>query len=182
MNTYIALLRGVNVGGKNKISMPLLKAACEKAGFSGVSTYINSGNVLFSSAKDARELQDITRRIIKKTFKLDIPVAVISAAVLKRTLKNAPSWWGADENSTHNIIFAIPPADIKEIIKKVGESKPEYELVSSYAQAVFWSAPLKTFSKTRWSKISANSVYGSVTVRNARTAKTLLQLALRDAL
>ena len=78
MEKYIALLRGVNVGGKNKIPMPLLKAAFEEAGFYEVSTYINSGNVIFSSEnKDVVILQKKCRQAVMDMFQLDIAVAVI---------------------------------------------------------------------------------------------------------
>ena len=55
MKKYIALLRGINISGKNKVSMPLLKVAFEELGFLNVSTYINSGNVLFSSDKEVKK-------------------------------------------------------------------------------------------------------------------------------
>jgi uncharacterized protein (DUF1697 family) len=58
----------------------------------------------------------------------------------------------------------------------VGHSKPEYEQVSFYGQVIFWSAPIQTFSRTRWSKIVGKSAYQSVTIRNANTTKRLLQL------
>ena len=80
MPKYIALLRGINVGGKNKISMPVLKAAFEAAGFPDVGTYINSGNVVFrAEGEDTMTLQQMCRQIIMDTFHLDIITAVFSA-------------------------------------------------------------------------------------------------------
>ncbi|NNJ29292.1 DUF1697 domain-containing protein [Lacrimispora defluvii] len=178
MQKYIALLRGINVGGKNKISMPELKKMFEACGYGDVITYINSGNVIFSSEQeDKEEIKKICESAIASQFSLNIIVTVISAKDLSAALCNAPAWWDHDEQSKHNAIFVIPPATAEEIIHEVGIAKEEYEQVSYYGQVIFWSAPIKTFSKTRWSKIVGKSAYNSVTIRNANTAKKLLQLS-----
>ena len=90
---YIALLRGINISGKNKISMPELKASLTKKGFADVKTYLNSGNVLFSDEDpDVVKLAEGIRAIIFEIFKLEIPVFVISQDELKELLSKAPSW------------------------------------------------------------------------------------------
>lgn len=178
MEKYIALLRGVNVGGKNKISMATLKTAFEEIGFSDVMTYINSGNVVFSSSiPDLSELISMSESAIKDTFGLTIPVMMISAKKLSDTLKNAPEWWGdADKEVIHYAIFVISPVGVEDIFAAVGEVKPEYEKIAHHEHVIFWSAPLKTFSKARWSKIASSSVNNNVTIRNANTVKKLLLL------
>lgn len=175
---YIALLRGINVGGKNKLSMPELRSAFETHGFSEVSTYINSGNVLFSSdGTDVLALKEKCCALIQIHFQMDIPVAVISAQALTDALAHAPSWWNADKDSKHNAIFVIPPATPEAMCGQIGEIKPEYEQVDSYGSVIFWSAPAKTFSRTRWSKVAGSAAYGSITIRNANTAFKLAELA-----
>jgi len=174
MTKYIALLRGINVGGKNKVSMKALKELLEKNGFLDVDTYINSGNIIFSSDNsDIEFLKMHCEALIFDTFKLKISVAVVSSAELIETLSNAPDWWDADAESKHNAIFVIPPTTVDEVMKEVGEAKPEYEKVSSYGKVIFWSAPIKTFSRTRWLKIVGKPVYDEVTTRNANTVKNL---------
>ena len=179
MEKYIALLRGINVSGKNKISMPILKKAFEEIGFIDVITYINSGNVIFSSTiQDTSELVRKSEAIIADTFMLDIPVTVVSVKELMNTLKHAPEWWGDTDKSTiHYAIFLISPISVEEVFTAVGEVKPEYEKISHHGNVIFWSAPLKTFSKARWSKIASSSVNNNVTIRNANTVNKLLQLA-----
>lgn len=177
MQKYIALLRGINVGGKNKISMPELKTLFEDNGYEEVVTYINSGNVIFSSCNgDEEEIRKRCESAIENKFKLKIIVMIISADDLSAALCNAPSWWDKDAESKHNAIFVIPPATAAEIMEQVGTAKLEYEQVSCYGQVIFWSAPIETFSRTRWAKIVGKSAYNSVTIRNANTAKKLLQL------
>ena len=177
MKPYVALLRGINVGGKNKIFMPALKAVFEEAGFWDVQTYINSGNILFSADEDsAAALAQTCKTAIARAFSLDIPVAVLSAYKLIAAVKNAPPWWGQSKTSRHDAIFLLPPLTAEEVLAMVGPIKPEYEQLGSYAQVVFWSAPLATFSKTRFSKIVATSAYRSMTIRNANTTKKLAEL------
>ena len=177
MKKYIALLRGINVGGKNKVSMKELKELIEKSGYQEVSTYINSGNIVFSSENtDIETLIKHFNSFILEHFKLDLSVMVISAEDLIEALSNAPDWWDADEESKHNTIFVIPPMTVDEVLREVGDAKPEYEKVSSYGKVIFWSAPLETFSRTRLSKVVGKSVYGSITIRNSNTAKKLMEM------
>jgi len=176
---YIALLRGINVGGKNKVVMSDLKACLEDAGFINVMTYINSGNVIFDS-----EEQDITRltksceEIIEKEFGFHISLVLLDVHTLKEALEHMPQWWGSDPDSRHNAVFVIPPATAEEVIADVGRIKPEYEQVYAYGEIIFWTAPVKTFSRTRWSKVVGTKAYRYITIRNANTTKKLLELAL----
>lgn len=177
METYIALLRGINVGGKNKISMTELRTVFEESGFKDVVTYINSGNIIFKSYNNNElELKSQCEISIKDRFDLDIPVTIISAVDLSNAMQNAPAWWDNNSLSKNNVIFVIQPVIAKELIEQIGVAKPEYEQVSYHGQVIFWSAPLKTYSRTRWSKIAGKPAYKSITIRNANTTKKLLQL------
>ena len=182
MEHYIALLRGINISGKNKVSMPLLKVAFEDFGFFNVSTYINSGNVLFSSdSNDKSHISVRCKALIKERFDLDIPVAVISLKELLEALENAPQWWDitSEEEIIHQAIFPIAPVTIQEVYTAVGEAKPEYERVDFYNDVIFWSAPRATLGKSRWYKIASSSVNDKVTIRNASTTKKLALLSMK---
>lgn len=174
---YVALLRGINVGGKNKVSMPELKKCFETLGFSGVSTYINSGNVIFdSSEQSTARLVQKCERVIEATFGLNVACSVISAIDYQDALANAPEWWGLDDGEKHNAIFVIAPTTTNEVMQEVGDAKLDYELVAAHGSVIFWSAPLKTFGKTRYSKIVGNKAYRSVTIRNSNTTKKIAAL------
>lgn len=101
---YIALLRGVNISGKNKISMKKLKEALEKD-YNNVLTYLNTGNVIFESDTDSKEtiMKNISE-IIKNKFDLDIPVFVIREEELEDILNNNPTWWRTDNKDIYMII------------------------------------------------------------------------------
>lgn len=177
MTKYIALLRGVNVGGNNKIAMSELKTAFEKQGFQNVRTYINSGNVIFESTLDEMTAKIACEDLIKESFSLSIIVGIISADELRDALTYAPTWWGSDPESKHNALFVIPPMTAAQVCNHIGEVKPEYEKVAHFGKVIFWSAPLATFSRTRWSKIVQNkAAYNAVTIRNANTTKKLAEL------
>lgn len=177
MEKYIILLRGINVGGKNTVSMKALKETFEKHGFQDVSTYINSGNILFSSEiTDIMRLKSDCEALLLEKFNLQLTVMILSAGDLAEALRHAPDWWGSDRESKHNAIFVIPPTSVQEMFREVGEAKPEYEKADFFGRVIFWSAPIKTFSRTRWSKVVASSVYDSITIRNANTAKKLAEM------
>lgn len=177
MEKYIALLRGINVGGKNKISMSALKTVFEEVGFIGVKTYINSGNIVFSSAiQDISELAGISESAITDNFGLNIPVVIRSVKDLADILAQAPPWWDRDKGAVNYAIFVIPPFAVEEVFAVIGEAKPGYEQVDHYGNVIFWSAPRETFAKTRWSKIAGSSANNHVTIRNANTVNKLLQL------
>ena len=95
MKRYIALLRGINISGKNKVPMAELKQGFEKLNYTEVKTYLNSGNVIFSSDEaDTIKLTSQIEEMIKNQFSLDIPVFVISKEELEDILHHAPDWWG----------------------------------------------------------------------------------------
>ena len=93
--------------------------------------------------------------MIKGGFGMDIPVAVISAAALSDAMAHAPAWWNADQESKHNAIFVILPATSETVCAQVGEIKPEYEKIDCHGPVIFWSAAIKSLSRTRWSRWSA---------------------------
>ena len=115
MNSYIALLRGINVGGNNIIKMADLKAAFERQGFQNVSTYINSGNILFDCESDEASVKTVCENLIAEDFGLDIPVCVISAAELRDALDHAPDWWNNGPNKAQLFRAAMPPRLLKSL-------------------------------------------------------------------
>lgn len=179
---YIALLRGINVGGNNKVPMKELKSCFEKLGFDKVQTYINSGNVVFSwKDQDVTELISICDEALEKEFGFPVKTVVISSDAYKEAMSHAPEWWGDDDpEMKHNVLFVIPPATGEKIVEEIGAIKPEYEKVDFYKSLIFWSAAIKTFSRTRWSKIVGTSAYQSITIRNANTARKLLDMVREE--
>lgn len=178
MEKYVALLRGINVGGKNKISMGELKPAFEEYGFENVRTYINSGNVIFSSdIKDKLKLIKIIEAIIVEKFGLDIPVLVVSSKELKDLSKEIPDWWGnGDKEKSHNTIFVLPPKTSEHIVLKMGQANQGFENIKIHKNMILWSVELKKYSKSKWAQINSSVVSNDVTLRNANTTRKLISL------
>lgn len=174
---YIALIRGINVGGNNKVPMGELKTCFENVGFENVSTYINSGNIIFeSSIKDTAELVGMCEVILESEFGVQTVVAVISADELHAAAKNVPDWWDKDDKSRHNAIFVIAPADPEATLRAAGEIKPEYEKVGRYGHVIFWSAAIETIGRTRYARIVGTPAYKDMTIRNSNTFRKLVEL------
>lgn len=177
MKRYIAFLRGVNISGKNKVPMAELKKGFEELDFSEVKTYLNSGNVAFSSDEDNIEvLTSQAEMIINRQFGLDIPVFVISKEKLEDILQNAPEWWG-DENKEiyDNLIFIMPPATFSEVWGEIGEPKEELEKIKEYRETVFWSFSRKDYQKTNWwSKTASANISSKLTIRTANTVRKIV--------
>ena len=150
MKRYIALLRGINISGRNKIAMAELKEGITELGFADVVTYLNSGNVVFSSDVDDKSiLSDKINGMIKERFGLDIPVFIILQEELKELLDNAPDWWGDDNKEIYdNLIFIMPPLSVEEIYNEIGNPKAEYEKAHNYENVIFWSFSRKNYQKT----------------------------------
>lgn len=179
MKRYIALLRGINISGKNKVPMAELKAGVERLGFRGVKTYLNSGNVLFSS--DAVGVEAFTSQIetlIKNQFGFDIPVFVISQEDLEDILHHAPDWWGNDNKEAYdNLIFIMPPIKFSDVFHEIGEPNKELEKIKDYRETVFWSFSRKDYQKTNWwSKTAGADVSSKLTIRTANTIRKIVEM------
>lgn len=179
MDRYVALLRGINVGRKNKLSMSELKEELKKDEFTDVVTYLNSGNVIFSSNReDPQILANKMRTRIKLGFELDIPIHVILQAELKELLANAPEWWG-DENKEiyDNVIFMMKPLSFEVLLTEIGEPKADFERVYPYKDIVFWSFIRKEHQKTNWwAKTAKPKVKDQLTIRTANTVRKIVDM------
>ena len=181
MSKYIALLRGINISGKNKIAMSELKKAMEQLGYQEIVPYLNSGNVVFSSDTDDRDkIKNNIQSMIKDQFHLDIPIYVMTAQKLEELLSHHPDWWGKNDKEIYdNIIFVIPPVTYDDVFHAIG-SPNEYEKIQEYKNNIFWSYRLKDYRKTNWwSKTASTSISPSITIRTANTMKKLLEICGR---
>ncbi|GCF92543.1 hypothetical protein NRIC_04340 [Enterococcus florum] len=136
------MLRWINVGGKNKLAMPQLKALFEELGFSDVSTYINSGYLIFSSeSDDVPQLISLCQTAISEHFGLELPVMVLSLKKLQGLVDTTPEWWDVAHDTIHYVIFVIPPMQASQVMEVIGDIKPDYEKIARCEEIFFWSAP-----------------------------------------
>ena len=179
MKRYIALLRGINISGKNKISMSELKSCFIELGYADVITHLNSGNVVFSiDENDENILADKIKEMIRERFGLDIPVFVILQEELEEVLNKAPDWWGTDDKETYdNLIFVMPSATAEIIAEKIGEPTKGLEQIYIHKNTVFWSFDRKKYAKANWWKKTATAGIGEmITIRTANTLRRIVKM------
>lgn len=177
MKRYIALLRGINISGKNKIPMPELKSCFIEHGYIDVFTYLNSGNVVFSADERSEiVLADRIKAMIQERFELDIPAFVISQEELKNLLSEAPAWWGNDNKEIYdNLIFVMFPAIAEIIAEKIGKPTKELEQICICKNVIFWSFDRKNYAKANWWKKTASTGIGEmITIRTSNTLKKIV--------
>ena len=174
---FLALLRGVNVGGNAKVSMAELRTAITSAGFEAVSTYINSGNVIFSSNQtDTEQLATDMELIIHQHFALSIDVVVLSKEEWRKVIANAPKSWGHDTTRKHNLIVLLKLYDMAAVIEAIGRLKPAIESAEPGNGVIYQSLSLADFGKTTSGKLASKPIYKRMTIRNYNTATKLLAL------
>ena len=179
---YVALLRGINISGKNKISMSELKSELENNKYQNVTTYLNSGNVIFESCIDNKEtiMKDINKIIYGK-FNLEIPIFIITTSELENILKHCPNWWGTDNKEIYdNLIFIIPPTKYNEVYNTIGEPSKDIEKIEEYNNSIFWSFDLSKYRKANWwIKTASTDIKDKITIRTANTMRKVLELSKR---
>jgi len=178
MNTYVILIRGINVGGKNIVPMVALRKCLEEQGFSDVLTYIASGNVILKSKKRANQVKAQIEAVLPENFKLDdevIKVLVLTHHQLQAIIDKKPKGFGEQPEKYHSdVIFlmgidsaqAMPAFDPREGVDKVWPG-----------DGVIYSQRLSAQrTKSRLSKIIGSPVYKSMTIRNWNTTTKLLEI------
>ena len=183
MKPYVVLVRGINVGGKNKVSMADLRAYLEEQGFSSVSTYIASGNVILKSDKTAAEIKSLIEKMLPKKFRLDselIKVLVLSHARLQAVVDNKPKGFGDEPNKYHSdAIFLIDIAAADAI--SVFNPREGVDKIWTGVGVIYSRRLSSLRTKSRLSRIVGTPAYKSMTIRNWATTMKLLELLKKAA-
>ena len=174
--TYVALLRGINVGGKNITKMAALKACLEEAGLDRVETFIQSGNVVFETRQ--KSLARLTAQIdaaIAAALGIDPRVVVLSRDRLKAVLDGAPVGWQSRTDLRKNIAFLRPAVTAALALKEV-DVRPGVDAVESGEGVLYLSTTLRDVGKSRLSRIVMKPVYQQMTIRTYGTCQKLQSL------
>jgi uncharacterized protein (DUF1697 family) len=175
---YLALLRGINVGGKNKVPMAGLRTCLEELGCENVRTYIASGNVLFESAKSSAELTEEIREALPKKFKLDselVEVLVLSRDQLQKVIDQAPKGFGTEPGTYHSDAIFLMGITSDEAIK-VFDPRQGVDNVWQGDLAIYSRRLSAQRTKSRLSKIMSSPLYKQMTIRSWATTARLLEL------
>lgn len=177
MARYVALLRGINVGGKNQIRMADLKACFEDHGFQNVATYIASGNVLFdSSERSATKLTRTIEEALTTTFGYQARVVVRSQAQLRSIVEKAPKGFGSQPSRYRSdVLFLKPPLTAGAIVKTI-PTREGVDRVHAGPGALYFSRLTSKATQSRLSRIVSMPIYKSITIRSWSTTAKLREL------
>jgi uncharacterized protein (DUF1697 family) len=181
LGVFVALLRGVNVGGNNMISMSSLKKSFESAGFSDVSTYINSGNIIFQTKEtDARKLEKRIEQMLSAEYRLGSKVVVRSLAEMKKLVESLPPGWDGDSRWRYNVMFLRHTIDSEKTLDDL-PFKGDVEEICYRPGTLLWRAEANEVTRSNMQKLSSRKIFQDMTVRNLNTTKKLLQLMEKAA-
>lgn len=173
---YVAFLRGINVGGKNLISMSELAECFRGAGFRDVRTYIQSGNVLFTADRTpATELETSIERMLEERFGFPILVVVRSRDELAATIAAAPANHGSDQLRS-DVYFLKAPLTAEAVQSQLPELRDGVDSVALGAGVLYFSRVAARASETRINRFMGKPVFRQITVRNWRTTTRLLEM------
>ena len=178
MPTYVILIRGINVGGKNKVPMTGLKTCLEALGCSNVSTYIASGNVILESDQPPDALQAQIERTLPTTFKLDselVSVLVLTRKQLQAVIEHKPKGFGEQPETYHSDAIFLIGIDAAEAMA-VFNPRPGVDNVWPGDGVIYSQRLSAQRTKSRLNKIIGTPVYQSMTIRNWNTTTKLLKL------
>ena len=171
--THLALLRGINVGGNNVIPMRDLKACFEAMGFADVTTYIQSGNVLFTANGDTASLETTIEAALAKRFNYGATVVVLTAKELKRVVTEAPPGFGSDPAAErYDVLFVKRPLTTAEAFEQIPR-KEGVDHASMGTHALYFSRLISKATQSKLVRITAMPLYKLLTIRNWNTTKTL---------
>jgi uncharacterized protein (DUF1697 family) len=175
---YLVLLRGINVGGKNKVPMAELRRLLEDLGFSDVSTYIASGNLVLRSDRPAREIKERIEDALPRTFRLDsdlIAVLVLSQAELRAVVEGKPKGFGEQPDRYHSDAIFLIGIDATAAME-VFDPREGVDRVWPGDGVIYSQRLSAERTKSRLNKIMRSPAYKSMTIRSWATTIALLDL------
>ena len=178
---YVALLRGINVGGNNLIKMADLKASFESMGLADIGTYIASGNVLFSSkSANKRQLVELIERALSNDFGYASKIVLVSRDELALAVREAPAGFGKQPGKyRYDVLFVKQPLTARAALAEV-PLKPGVDEAFAGKHALYFRRLVAKASQSRLSKLVQLPLYKNITIRNWNTTTKLLELASRE--
>jgi uncharacterized protein (DUF1697 family) len=170
---HVVLLRGINLGSRNRISMPKLRDALEDAGFDDVRTYLQSGNVVLSSS---RKPDSAVRRVIANEFGLDIAVVTRTRAQLAQVVQRNPLARVAKDPKRYQVSFlAAKPS--RDVVRRIEAAADPKERVTVQGREVYAWHPDTIARSKLWALLAGQTLGVTATARNWATVRKLLELA-----
>lgn len=176
MATQIALLRGINLGARNRVSMPALRALLGDAGFDNVRTYVQSGNVVLDSKGSSRELERAVAKAISERLGLDIDVVARTRDELAAVVERNPLAAVATEPKRYIVNF-LSAAPKQAVLDKLSDLMAEEERFVLVGKEIYSWHPEGVGRSKLWTKLGGRTLGVTATGRNWTTVTKLLELA-----
>ena len=174
--TYVAFLRGVNVPGKDSVSMAAIKEVLVALGLSDVRTYINSGNVIFSTrASDAKQLTARIEKALEQHTGIAINVLVMDHKSLKKIVDAIPRNWVDDKTMRTYVLLLWKEIDDRGILERL-PNKPGIDELRYTPGAVVWRVDRENVSRSHMNKLVGTPLYKKISIRSANTMRKLNEL------
>ena len=170
MIRFALLLRGINVGGKHKVVMAQLRQELPELGLENVETYINSGNVFFTTSIPKAQLVGILQTFFDKHYPFIQHFSLFSQEDYEEECRHLPKWWSQDL-ARKDMLFYTEGLDPKQVIEKVESLKLVDEVLHFGKLGIFWGKlSEETYTKTAYHKhLLKMPFYRQITIRNAKT-------------
>ena len=172
---YVALLRGINVGGNSIVEMARLRATFERLGLDRVRTYINSGNVVFTGgAEDRAGLHSLIEQAIAGDFGLAITVLLRTTEEMRAVVEALPPDWRNDGDHQCNVFFSdefTSPASVGRLPLTEGIEEARFA-----PGAILCRVPRPLQGRSRLNTLVGTDLYRRMTARNCNTARKLYDL------
>ncbi len=179
MERYISILRGINVSGKNLIKMTGLRTSFENLGFSDVTTYVQSGNIIFSGKKTSlKKLEQSIHQQIKKDFGFEIPTIVLTMEVLEKVISGNPFLKDPKKDPAFFHVTFLGSKPEKVDMKEIEAKKQEEEEIIFENNVLYLYCPLGYGNTKLNNNFLEKKLKVNATTRNWRTTNELLKLAL----
>ena len=177
MTRYALLVRGINVGGKNKVVMAQLRQELTELGLGKVETYINSGNIFFTSTDPKVRLVEKLEAFFAVHYPFIQSFSLLSQEDYEEELKNLPDWWTKDL-ARKDVLFYTEGLDVAQVIETVESLELEDEVVYFGRLWIFWGKfSEEPYSKTAYHKhLLKMPFYRQITIRNAKTFDKIGQM------
>jgi uncharacterized protein (DUF1697 family) len=172
---YVALLRGINVGGNAKVEMAKLKETFISLNCRNVSTYINSGNVIFEDERSAQVLVPLIEAAITQSFNLSVRIVLRDLQNINKLCQEIPFDWTNDDTQKTDVLFLWPEVDSPTILEKI-DSDPKLENVLYSDGALVWNIGREHVVRGAGIKLIKTDLYKKMTVRNINTVRKLNEL------
>jgi uncharacterized protein (DUF1697 family) len=173
---YVALLRGINVGGKNRVEMGRLRATFEDLGLARVSTYINTGNVIFSDENRSTEvLVPSLEAAIAGEFGFDLKVLLRDIDTMSATEDALPAAWANDAGTKSDVMFLWEGVDDPSVIDAL-PVKAGIDEVVYVPGAVMWRVDRANLTRSGMRRLVGTKLYREMTIRNCNTVRKLVEL------